>query len=606
MLLIVLSFLDDGKNTDLIRWSDRGDSFIVLDEDEFAKTLIPELFKHNNYASFVRQLNMYGFHKRVGLSDNSMKASERKNKSPSEYSNPYFRRGHPNLLWLINKPKGGTSQKKTTKRGKTEEGEDDDDDGNDGVEAVYSNEYSHNPMQHTRAISAVPESGPLQKREMALVQNQLQDIQKQQAAISNAISRLRKDHNQLYQQAVAFQTLHDRHENSINAILTFLATIYNRSLDDQGGPNISQMFANIIPQSHQQGNVVDMSDIAQQQQQQQAGNMSPHRRPQRLLMAPPTNASSKSPSPAIDNSRYNRGSVEELFDSTETPHIKAEGTPIGEASQQDILNMINTTNASSSTTNANFNFPDVLNHYENANGGAPLTASQRNDILSRIANQTSAPGLNNALISPSPPPRPDLTRYAETSRELDDLARMQRAQDERLRNVNSIVQPLSPSGSIPGLDMDLDNYTGAPSYFGGANNGTSTGGANLPSPGAGASLDLNDFLAQDAFTDYNNGSAEGISNGIGTDGLGDGGNYYDAFNNGVDVDPNNFDFGISSADDGTGINASYDQDNDNLFGDGGRIVEEASTPGSRDSVEIKPDPEIEQREDGSARKRRKN
>lgn len=68
------SFLDDGKNTELIRWSDDGRSFIVVDEDEFAKNLIPELFKHNNYASFVRQLNMYGFHKRVGLSDNSMKA----------------------------------------------------------------------------------------------------------------------------------------------------------------------------------------------------------------------------------------------------------------------------------------------------------------------------------------------------------------------------------------------------------------------------------------------------------------------------------------------------------------------------------------------------
>ena len=95
------SFLDESRNTDLIRWSDDGNSFIVLDEDEFAKTLIPELFKHNNYASFVRQLNMYGFHKKVGLSDNSMRSSERKNKTPSEYSNPYFKRGRPNLLWLI-------------------------------------------------------------------------------------------------------------------------------------------------------------------------------------------------------------------------------------------------------------------------------------------------------------------------------------------------------------------------------------------------------------------------------------------------------------------------------------------------------------------------
>ena len=87
------SFLDDNKNTNLIRWSDDGNSFIVLDEDEFARTLIPELFKHNNYASFVRQLNMYGFHKKVGLSDNSMKASELKAKAPSEYYNRFFKRG---------------------------------------------------------------------------------------------------------------------------------------------------------------------------------------------------------------------------------------------------------------------------------------------------------------------------------------------------------------------------------------------------------------------------------------------------------------------------------------------------------------------------------
>src|SRR5258706_14708640 len=171
---MVNSFLDESKNTDLIRWSNRGDSFVVLDEDEFAKTLIPELFKHNNYASFVRQLNMYGFHKRVGLSDNSMKASERKNKSPSEYYNPYFKQGHPNLLWLINKPKSGNAQKKGKgARVKTEDGGDgdSDDDTRDGPEESYGSNYGQNPPQSIPGpLSALPEAGPLQRREMQILQ----------------------------------------------------------------------------------------------------------------------------------------------------------------------------------------------------------------------------------------------------------------------------------------------------------------------------------------------------------------------------------------------------------------------------------------------------
>ena len=189
-----------------------------------------------------------------------MKASERKNKSPSEYYNPYFKRGHPNLLWLINKPKGGTSKVKG-KRVKNDEGQDNDsdDDTRDAVDETYGPSYGNKIQASSRAISAAPESGPLQRREIAVVQSQLADIQKQQGAISNAISRLRKDHNQLYQQAIAFQTLHHRHESSINAILTFLATVYNRSLDGQNPQNIAQMFANGIPQDPQhqhQGNVV--------------------------------------------------------------------------------------------------------------------------------------------------------------------------------------------------------------------------------------------------------------------------------------------------------------------------------------------------------------
>lgn len=60
---LVYRMLEDNKDEHLVSWSPVGDSFTVKDMNEFTKVILPRMFKHSNFASFVRQLNKYDFHK---------------------------------------------------------------------------------------------------------------------------------------------------------------------------------------------------------------------------------------------------------------------------------------------------------------------------------------------------------------------------------------------------------------------------------------------------------------------------------------------------------------------------------------------------------------
>lgn len=55
--------LEDPSYASVVRWGDDGDSFVVLENEKFTKHILPKHFKHSNFASFVRQLNKYDFHK---------------------------------------------------------------------------------------------------------------------------------------------------------------------------------------------------------------------------------------------------------------------------------------------------------------------------------------------------------------------------------------------------------------------------------------------------------------------------------------------------------------------------------------------------------------
>ncbi|KAI9267473.1 HSF-type DNA-binding-domain-containing protein [Sporodiniella umbellata] len=85
----------DKQYQHLIAWTYTGSSFVVCNITEFSRDVLPKHFKHNNFSSFVRQLNMYGFHK--------INKSPRGHRTQAEnqiweFSHSKFVRNRPDLL----------------------------------------------------------------------------------------------------------------------------------------------------------------------------------------------------------------------------------------------------------------------------------------------------------------------------------------------------------------------------------------------------------------------------------------------------------------------------------------------------------------------------
>ena len=51
--------VDDPSIDDVISWNEDGSAFVVWRPAEFSLDVLPNYFKHNNFSSFVRQLNTY-------------------------------------------------------------------------------------------------------------------------------------------------------------------------------------------------------------------------------------------------------------------------------------------------------------------------------------------------------------------------------------------------------------------------------------------------------------------------------------------------------------------------------------------------------------------
>ena len=93
--------LNNEENHKYVDWSLEHDkkAFVVWDPVEFSTSILPNYFKHSNFSSFIRQLNIYGF-KKLESSRGYV------------FKHDYFQYGKPQLLLKIQRRKYGVKKSK--------------------------------------------------------------------------------------------------------------------------------------------------------------------------------------------------------------------------------------------------------------------------------------------------------------------------------------------------------------------------------------------------------------------------------------------------------------------------------------------------------------
>lgn len=96
-LVKTFDIVSDPKYSEIVTWTDSGLSFEVKNLELFTQKLLPKYFKHRNFASFIRQLNMYNFHKA-------------KDTEALIYSHPFFVKAQKSLLWRVRRKPAENAQ----------------------------------------------------------------------------------------------------------------------------------------------------------------------------------------------------------------------------------------------------------------------------------------------------------------------------------------------------------------------------------------------------------------------------------------------------------------------------------------------------------------
>ncbi|NXE94963.1 HSF2 protein, partial [Menura novaehollandiae] len=215
------ALLGETPSNQLITWSQNGKSFLVLDEQRFAKEILPKYFKHNNMASFVRQLNMYGFRKVVHVDSGIVKLER---DGPVEFRHAYFRQGREDLLEHIKR----------------------------------------------KVSSSRPEENKIRQEDLSKIICSAQKVQIKQTTIESQLSLLKRENESLWREVSELRAKHLQQQQVIRKIVQFIVTLVQNNqlvslkrkrplLLNTNGPTKSNVFQKIVKEPADSGHHVPLN-----------------------------------------------------------------------------------------------------------------------------------------------------------------------------------------------------------------------------------------------------------------------------------------------------------------------------------------------------------
>ena len=180
--------VDDPDTDHLIAWGDTGNSFVILNQAEFSQSLLPYYYKHSNMASFVRQLNMYGFHKVVGVDSGGLKSEK---DQEMEFAHPAFLRGQELLLGHIKRKVASANR------------------GGMPSQAQFT------PSIKTEKVTEVL--------------NEVNQLKDKQEDMESKLDTMKKENEALWRDVITLRQKHNQQQKIVNKLIQFLVTYLHNS-----------------------------------------------------------------------------------------------------------------------------------------------------------------------------------------------------------------------------------------------------------------------------------------------------------------------------------------------------------------------------------------